>query len=164
MIQVSVLFDRFVCYCWQSISNYTSVFFSFTITELTLSHVNTERFLFVTVCGEQVSAGWSGVTVKNRCGHACCFRIRCRSLSTYCMSFQFQPISAVAGQIKDQALRSSESCDCLLQERHVEVGQRYGGNCSPWWWRWCRKTELSGVKLMTHFVLLSSVKFLPALS
>ncbi len=55
------------------------------------------------------------------------------------------------GSAEDQALRSPESCDCLLQERDVEVRQRYGGNCSPWWWRLCRKTELSGVKLMTLF-------------
>lgn len=80
-------------------------FFSFPITELTISHVNTERFLFVSVCGGQVLAGWSCVTVKNRCGHACCFRISARSLSTYCISFQFQPISAVAGLLR----RSSPS-------------------------------------------------------
>lgn len=137
MIQVSVLFNRFVCYCSQSRGNYTIVF-SFTITQLTISHVNTVRFLFVSVCGGQVSAGWSGVTVKNRCGHACCFRISCRSLSTYCMSFQFQPISAVARQLR----RSSSSIFRILWLFVAGTSRRgavktYGGNWSPWWWRWC---------------------------
>lgn len=60
-------------------------------------------------------------------------------LHTACHSNSNQS-QLLQGSSEDQALRSSESCDCLLQERHVEVRQRYGGNCSPWWWRWCRKS------------------------
>lgn len=55
-------------------------------------------------------------------------------LHTACHSNSSQS-QLLQGSSEDQTLRSSESCDCLLQERHVEVGQRYGGNCSPWWWR-----------------------------
>lgn len=118
--------DASVCPVWPvcvllfTVKKQLHKWFFFLSPSLTLSHVNTERFLFVSVCGGQVSAGWSGVTVKNRCGHVCCFRISCRSLSIYCMPFQFQPVSAVAGQ-KIKPFDLQDPVIVCLQERYVEV-------------------------------------------
>lgn len=163
MMQVSVLFDQFVCYCSQSRSNYTSDFFFFHHHLHYLMSTLRDFYLCLFVGGKSQLVGvvWllkTGVGMSVALGSVVDL-----FLHTACHSNSSQS-QLLQGSSQDQALRSSESCDYLLQERHVEVRQKYGGSCSPWWWRWCRKTELSGVQLMTHFVLLFTVKFLPALS
>ncbi len=55
MIQVSVLFDRFVCYCSQLISNYTSVFFFHHHRTYIISCQHWDICICVCLCGASLS-------------------------------------------------------------------------------------------------------------